>query len=160
VTNPRGMTMIEAMVVVAIMAILALIAIPSLQNRLVRQQIVDAIPLADIAKPPIAAAWAATQTFPADNAAAGLPAPDKIVNNYIGSVTVANGAINVIFGNSANNVLKGKTLTIRPAVVDDAPIVPVAWICGNAKWPGKMTVKGDNKTDIPVEMLPFNCQAP
>ena len=160
VTTDRGMTMIEILVVVGIVGILALMAVPALQERIVRDQVVAAVPLADIAKTPIAAAWAATQTFPADNAAAGLPVPDKIVNNYVSSVVIANGAIHMTFGNSASGALKGKILTIRPAVVEDAPIVPVAWICGNAGWPDKMTVKGENKTNLLAVFLPVNCRAP
>jgi type IV pilus assembly protein PilA len=160
VTTQRGMTMIEVLVVIAIIAILALMAVPGFQERIVREQVAAAVPLADVAKPPIAVAWAATQTFPADNAAAGLPIPAKIVSNYVSSVVVANGAIHMTFGNSANGLLKGKTLTIRPAVVDDAPIVPIAWICGNAGWPVQMTVKGENKTDLPAALLPVTCRGP
>ncbi len=155
----RGFTAIEVLVVIGILAILATMAIPGLQEKIVRDQVVAAVPLADIAKPPIAAGWAATQSFPADNAAAGLPVPDKIVSNYISAVAVENGAIHLTFGNSANGLLKGKILTIRPAVVDDAPIVPPAWICGNAKWPDKMSVRGENKTNLPPELLPVNCRA-
>ena len=153
------MTMIEVLVVVGIVAILALMAVPGLEQRIVRDQVAAALPLADIAKSPIAAAWATTQAFPVDNAAAGLPIPEKIVSNYIASVTVANGAIHLTFGNSASRALKGKTLTIRPAVVEDAPIVPVTWVCGNARWPDPMTVKGENKTDLPAVFLPVNCRA-
>lgn len=156
----RGLTMVEVLAVLAIVAILALMAVPALQERIVREQVAAAIPLADVAKPPIAAAWAGTQTFPADNAAAGLPIPAKIVSNYVSSVIVANGAIHMTFGNNANGLLKGKTLTIRPAVVDDAPIVPIAWVCGNASWPAQMTVKGDNRTDLSAALLPVTCRAP
>jgi type IV pilus assembly protein PilA len=127
---------------------------------MVRKQIVEAVPLIDIAKPRVEAAWAIAQTFPRDNAEAGLPAADKIVNNYISSVTVQDGAIQIVFGNSANYLIRGKTLSMRPAVVEDAPVVPVAWVCGNAAWPDKMTVKGENKTDIPVLYLPVNCRGP
>ena len=152
------MTLIEILVVVAIIAILALMTAPSLQDRTIREQVAAAGPLADIAKTPIAASWAATQTFPADNAAAGLPVPDKIVSNYVSALAVANGAIHLTFGNNINAALRGKILSIRPAVVEDAPIVPVAWICGNARVPDKMTVKGENRTDLPPAFLPVNCR--
>ena len=158
-TTARGFTMIEMLVVVAIVAILALMAVPALQERIVRDQVTAAVPLADVAKPPIAAAWAGTQTFPADNAAAGLPIPDKIVSNCISSVAIANGAIHMTFGNSASAALKGKILTIRPAIVDDAPIVPITWICGNAEWPVAMKIRGENKTDLPAVFLPVICRA-
>ena len=155
----RGFTLIELMVVVGIVAILALLAVPTYQDKFIRDQIAEAMPLADIAKTPVAMSWALLQTFPADNAAAGLPAADKIVNNYISSVAVENGAIHVTFGNRANHAIAGKILTLRPAVVTDAPIVPVTWVCGFATGPDKMTVKGDNKTNLPPGWLPINCRA-
>ena len=55
-------------------------------------------------------------------------------------------------------MLTGKVLTIRPAVVDDAPIVPIAWVCGNARAPDGMTVRGANQTDLPSYALPVNCR--
>jgi type IV pilus assembly protein PilA len=155
----RGFSMIELMVVIGIVAILALMALPSYQDKFIRDQIVEALPLADIAKPPVAAAWSSTQSFPADNAAAGLPAADKIVNNFVSAVALKGGAIHMTFGNRANKVLRGKTLSQRPAVVEDAPIVPVTWVCGYAEGPGKMTVKGENRTDVPVSYLPLKCRA-
>jgi type IV pilus assembly protein PilA len=155
----RGFTLLELMVVVGIVAILALLAIPTYQDKYVRDQIAEALPLADIAKPPVALSWSALQTFPANNAAAGLPVADKIVNNFISSVAVQAGAIHITFGNKANGVIRGKILSLRPAVVEDAPIVPVTWVCGYATAPEKMTVKGENKTDIPPGYLPVRCRA-
>jgi type IV pilus assembly protein PilA len=155
----RGFTLLEMMVVIGIVAILALMAIPTYQDKFIRDQIAEALPLGDIAKPPVALSWAALQTFPADNPAAGLPIAEKIVNNYISSVAVQGGAINITFGNRANNVIIGKVLTLRPAVVEDAPIVPVTWVCGYATAPEKMTVKGENKTNIQPGFLPIRCRS-
>jgi len=146
------------MVVVAIIAILALVAMPSYQGKLVRDQIIEGSSLASLAKAPISGYWSASKTLPPDNASLGLPVADKIVSNLVRAVTVQDGAIHVTFGNRANGVLRDKTLTLRPAVVDDAPIVPVAWVCAFAKGPDKMTVRGENKTDIPREYLPVNCR--
>lgn len=159
-SSQDGFTMLEIAVALAIVGILALLAVPNYQDRIVRDQIVSATPLADIAKAPIALSWAALQSFPADNTSAGLPPPEKIVSNFISSVSVEAGAIHITFGNSVNGIIKGKILTLRPAVVLDAPIVPVAWVCGNAVAPAQMTVKGENKTDIPANYLPYNCRAP
>ena len=155
----RGFTLLELMVVVGIIAILALLAIPTYQDKFVRDQIAEALPLADIAKPPVALSWALLQNFPADNAAAGLPVADKIVNNYINSVAIQGGAIHITFGNRANRVILGKILSLRPAVVEDAPIVPVTWVCGYATAPDKMTLKGENKTNLPPGWLPLKCRA-
>jgi type IV pilus assembly protein PilA len=156
--SPRGFTLIELMVVVAIIAILALMAVPSYRDKHIREQVIEAMRLTDIAKGPIAAAWATTKTFPDDNAAAGLPVADKVVSNYVKSLTVEAGAIHVVFGNQANGALRGMTLSLRPAVVEDAPIVPVAWVCGFAAAPEKMTVMAPNKTDLPKVWLPVNCR--
>lgn len=154
----NGFTLIELMVVIAIIAILALMAIPSYQAKVVRDQIVEGSALASIAKAPIAAYWLAHQTMPPDNASMGLPAADKIVSNMVRGVTVQDGAIHIIYGNRANGLLKDKTLTMRPAVVDDAPVVPVAWVCAGASAPDKMTLRGENKTTVAPAYLPANCR--
>ena len=142
----------------AIMAILALIAVPSYHDKYIREQVVEAMRLTEIAKGPIGAAWASSKTFPNDNAAAGLPVADKVVSNYVKSLTVEAGAIHVVFGNQARGALRGMTLSLRPAVVEDAPVVPIAWVCGFAAAPEKMTVMAVNKTDLPKNWLPVNCR--
>src|SRR5262245_25464235 len=141
----RGFTLIEMMVVLAIIGILALLAFPTYQDKFVRDQINEALPLADLAKTPVAASWTLAKVLPADNAAAGLPPPEKIVSNLVSSVALEGGAIHVTFGNRAAAALKGKVLTLRPAVVEDAQIVPVAWVCGFASVPGNMVARGVNR---------------
>jgi type IV pilus assembly protein PilA len=156
--RPSGFTLMEMVVVIAVLAILALVALPNFTDKLVREQVGEALALAAIAKPPVEAAWRQGKPLPADNAAAGLPAAEKIENNVVSSVAVQDGAIQIRFGNRAHDKLKGKTLSLRPAVVDDAAIVPVTWLCGMAPAPGKLTAKGSNRTDIPVALLPLRCR--
>ena len=150
--------MVEMMVVLGVLAILMLMAVPTYQDKFIRDQIVDALPLADVAKGPVAASWTALRSLPANNAAAGLPSADRIVSNFVSSIAVENGALHITFGNRASGLIKGKTLTLRPAVVEDAPIVPVAWVCGLASVPAKMTARGENRTDIPLKHLPIQCR--
>ena len=153
-----GFTLIEMLVVIGVMAILAGIAIPSFLYRTVRNQITLALPLADIAKKPTEAAWLAALPFPANNAEANLPPAEKIVSNYISAISVESGAVNITFGNQANNAIKGKVLSLRPAVVEGTNLVPVSWICANGPVPGQMTVKGENNTTIAPEFLPNQCR--
>ncbi len=153
-----GFTLIEMMVVIAVIAILAAMAVPSYLFKVIREQIEASIPLTDVVKKPVALSWLATQTFPENNAAAGLPGSDKFVNTYVSDVAIENGAIHITFGNRASGPLKGKILTLRPAVVSDAPIVPVTWVCAGAEAPGKMTVIGLDKTSIEQNHLPLACR--
>lgn len=154
----RGFTLVEMAAVLAVIAILAAMALPSYLDRKIRQQIEAAMPLAEVAKKPVAAAWTVQAPFPTDNTAAGLPAADKIVNNYVSAVAIQDGAVNITFGNQAIGAIKGKILTLRPAVVADAAVVPVAWVCGNANPPDKMTVKGANRTSVQASYLPLECR--
>ena len=72
-------------------------------------------------------------------------------------MAVQDGVINITFGNRINGALAGKVLSLRPAVMTDAPVVPVAWVCGKAEAPTKMTVKGSDQTTVPTTFLPLDC---
>jgi type IV pilus assembly protein PilA len=153
-----GFSVIEMMVVLAILAILLMMMIPTAVDKVIREQINAALPLADIAKEPIQASWKAEQVFPANNEEAELPAPEKIVNNLVQSIEVSEGVINITFGNRAHTQIQGKTVTLRPAVIEDSPIVPITWVCAKALVPANMTVHGSDNTDIPVAFLPNLCK--
>lgn len=158
-SRSHGFTLMEMLAAVAVVAILATLAVPAYFEQVVREQVKAALPLADIAKPPVAAAWQGLQTFPEDNVAAGLPVPEKIVANYVSAVAVSDGAITLTLGNRASQAIAGKTVTLRPAVVEDAPVVPVAWVCGYAEGPNGMKVHGQNRTTVPPGLLPIECRA-
>jgi type IV pilus assembly protein PilA len=156
---PCGFTLLELVAVLAVIAILALMTLPSLIDTLVRNQVNEALPLADIARQPIAATWSTGQPLPPDNASIGLPVPEKTVSNLVSALQVHDGAIHMTFGNRAHAELRGRVLTLRPAVVADSPVVPVAWVCGFAAVPANMTVHGENRTDVPPRYLPAKCRS-
>jgi len=154
----RAFTLMELLAALAVICILLLIALPSYLDKMVREQVLEALPLADLAKPAVAAAWRASEPLPVDNASAGLPAADKIVNAMVTSVTLQEGAVHIVFGNRAHHTLRGRTLTLRPAGVQDARIVPLVWLCGRAAPPAQMVAQGNNRTDVPVGLLPSRCR--
>lgn len=155
----KGFTLIELLIVIAILGILSTLALPSYQDRVIRTQVTEALTLAELAQKGVEDFYKAKKRMPENNSQAGLPSPEKIVGNFVKRVEVANGAVNVTFGNRVNKNIEGKILTLMPAVVSDAPIVPVAWVCGNASVPAGMTVKGkNNMTDLMPRHLPVNCR--
>lgn len=157
-TRHRGFTLIELVMVMAVMVILLLVALPSYLDRIVREHVAEALPLAELPKPAVEVAWRMGAELPADNAAAGLPVPEKIVNDRVKSVTLENGAIHIRFGNRAHKTLQDKVLTVRPAGVADARVVPVTWLCAGAPAPGNMTALGENRTTVPAGLLPLRCR--
>lgn len=157
--RPRqlGFTLIELMIVVAIIAIMSTMALPSFQDRVIKAQVNEGVALADFVKQGVAAYYARHKELPRSNAAAGLPPADKILGNYVSGVAVSNGSITITYGSRANSHLAGKKLTLRPAVVEGYPTVPIAWVCGRASAPSGMKVQGGNETDLPQPHLPLDC---
>lgn len=155
-----GFSIVEMIFVLAIAGVLLALAVPALQGMGLRKQVQESLALARLAEAGVQAAWTLSGRMPANNAGAGLPVPDKIIGNAVSRVDIGNGAVTLTFGNNAGKPLHGRKLTLRPAVVADTPVVPIAWLCNNVAVPQGMTLFGENLTDIPAEWLPAECRGP
>ncbi len=160
----KGFTLIELMIVVAIIGILAAVALPAYQDYTIRAQIAEGPSLTGGLKTAINDFYAAKGSWPADNAeavcgatgatCAGSAATDN-QGNYISQIAVAEGSMDITFGNKANAKISGKKLSIRPAV-DAAG--NITWICGTATPPSSLTVAGTDVTDVDARYLPTSCK--
>ena len=120
----QGFTLIELMIVVAIIGILAAIAIPAYQDYTIRAQVSEGMSLASGVRTAVSEFFQSTGGWPADNDEAGVAA--TITGNYVSQVTVGGSVITVTFGNGANPAIATGTLTLTGSDRDGA----VAWDCG------------------------------
>jgi type IV pilus assembly protein PilA len=120
----RGFTLIELMIVVAIVGILAAIAIPQYQEYTVRSRITEGLNLASSVKTAVAETFQSTAAMPTTNASAGVS--DTIASKYVTSVQVgASGAITVTYNNTVGGSQGGNTIIFVPSASASA----VDWTC-------------------------------
>lgn len=155
--NIKGFTLIEIMVVLAIIAILMTISLPTFESKNVRAQTTESVELIKTLKESVALFYMSAKKFPRNNIEAGVPKAEFLIGNYVQKIEVLNGAFYITFGNKVNAKLKDKVLTIRPMVVKDSPESPISWLCGNSPTPEGMVAVGVNNTNIPSALLPMNC---
>jgi type IV pilus assembly protein PilA len=136
----QGFTLIELMIVVAIIGILAAIAIPAYQDYTIRAQVSEGLNLAGGAKAAVSEYTMDRGTFPSDNATAGLSTNTDIKGKYVVSVTNANGVITVDYGNDAHTILAAGNLLLSAATNAGS----IEWVC--------------KSTDIADKHLPAACR--
>ncbi|HGP0368679.1 TPA: pilin [Neisseria meningitidis] len=162
-TLQKGFTLIELMIVIAIVGILAAVALPAYQDYTARAQVSEAILLAEGQKSAVTEYYLNHGKWPGDNTSAGVASSSEIKGKYVQSVTVANGVITAQMASSGvNKEIQGKKLSLWAKRQDGS----VKWFCGQ---PVKrtaptttnddaVTAATDNSNNINTKHLPSTCR--
>ncbi|RJR72794.1 prepilin-type cleavage/methylation domain-containing protein [Neisseria meningitidis] len=163
-TLQKGFTLIELMIVIAIVGILAAVALPAYQDYTARAQVSEAILLAEGQKSAVTEYYLNHGIWPSDNSAAGVASSADIKGKYVQKVEVNNGVITATMASSnVNNEIKGKKLSLWAKRQAGS----VKWFCGqpvqraNANGANNdevtaATGKGTDKID--TKHLPSTCR--
>ena len=155
----KGFTLIELMIVVAIIGILAAIAIPAYQDYTIRAQVTEGLNLASAVKASVGEYFAQNGAWPVGLVVAS-PALGFVSNpsgKYVTKVDVATGTIVITYGGQANANVAGKLLDLRPTI---SPNGDVIWTCGKHAIVGAdPTVPATaDATTVIDKYLPSNCR--
>ncbi|MBH6676841.1 pilin [Neisseria meningitidis] len=160
-TLQKGFTLIELMIVIAIVGILAAVALPAYQDYTARAQVSEAILLAEGQKSAVTEYYLNHGEWPANNSSAGVATSSKIKGKYVKEVEVKNGVVTAtMLSSGVNNEIKGKKLSLWAKRQDGS----VKWFCGqpvtrnanNADDVAAATANGNGKID--TKHLPSTCR--
>ncbi|HEZ6481741.1 TPA: pilin [Neisseria meningitidis] len=159
-TLQKGFTLIELMIVIAIVGILAAVALPAYQDYTARAQVSEAILLAEGQKSAVTEYYLNHGEWPANNSSAGVASSSTIKGKYVKSVEVKNGVVTAtMLSTGVNNEIKGKKLSLWAKRQDGS----VKWFCGQPVKRDATGAKADDVTadsdkQIDTKHLPSTCR--
>ncbi|HEZ5409423.1 TPA: pilin [Neisseria meningitidis] len=161
-TLQKGFTLIELMIVIAIVGILAAVALPAYQDYTARAQVSEAILLAEGQKSAVTEYYLNHGKWPGNNSDAGVASSSKIKGKYVKEVEVKNGVVTATMASSnVNNEIKGKKLSLWAKRQDGS----VKWFCGqpverdaNNTANDEVTAANGTAKKIDTKHLPSTCR--
>ncbi|HGT1870563.1 TPA: pilin, partial [Neisseria gonorrhoeae] len=157
-TLQKGFTLIELMIVIAIVGILAAVALPAYQDYTARAQVSEAILLAEGQKSAVTEYYLNNGIWPKDNTSAGVASPTDIKGKYVKEVKVENGVVTAkMLSSGVNNEIKNKKLSLWAKREAGS----VKWFCGQPVKRDKTDaddVKDAGKDKIDTKHLPSTCR--
>lgn len=152
----HGFTLIELMMVVAVIGLLASMAIPRYQDYINRARVAEAFTLSAPVREAVADYYIHRGRFPEDNREAALIDAEDIRGHNVAAMAVEEGAIHVRIELGEEQ----KTLSLRPSIpVAYPPVELLSWVCGHAPSLEGMQTYGEDRTDLDDQMLPPVCRS-
>lgn len=140
-TQQQGFTLIELMIVVAIIGILAAVAIPSYQDYTKRAHVSEGMGLAAAAKTGVSEYYSSEGSFPTNNSQAGIASSVSITGNAVGGVAIGTGGTITVTYNGKVDNSADRTLILRPSPSAGS----INWSCSGG--------------DVPSKLRPANCRS-
>ncbi|HHY5164918.1 TPA: pilin [Neisseria meningitidis] len=160
-TLQKGFTLIELMIVIAIVGILAAVALPAYQDYTARAQVSEAILLAEGQKSAVTEYYLNHGIWPGDNNSAGVATSTDIKGKYVKEVEVKNGVVTAtMLSSGVNNEIKGKKLSLWAKRQNGS----VKWFCGQPVQRNDTTTTNDDvnkatgNNEIDTKHLPSTCR--